>query len=189
MNYKDIQWDTFKFLLTLPLRLHLRWSLNSCSSTASSPESSEGPPVFASGCPKCWAIISGVISRGRLWGGNIMKKYSTSNQWFGIKHICYGLLFFFEEETLNLSIRQIMSHLIQTIFLGHPSQFALQVDYLGFFAYNFNLKFVALLFQLPYLLAVLVFVNQALRHKVLGIISWLESLWDEESNATSVALK
>lgn len=64
-----------------------------------------------------------------------------------------------------------MSHLIQTIFLGQPSQFALQVDYLGFFAYNFNLKFIALLFQLPYLLAVLVFVNQALRHEVLSIIS------------------
>lgn len=70
-----------------------------------------------------------------------------------------------------------VSNLVQNHVLRKPSQARLQGDQLGLFAYILNMKLVTLLFQLSDLLAIFVFVQEALGELVLCVISGLERLW------------
>lgn len=67
-------------------------------------------------------------------------------------------------------------NLLQNNVFRHPSQARLQGDQLGLLAYDLDVELVALLLQLSDLLAVFVFVDEALRELVLGFVSGSKGL-------------
>lgn len=69
-----------------------------------------------------------------------------------------------------------MSHLVENDVFRKPPQTRLQGDQLGLFAYILNMKLVTLFFQLSDLLAIFVFVQEALGELVLCVVSGLERL-------------
>lgn len=77
---------------------------------------------------------------------------------------------------LALKVSLFESDLIQGNVFGHPSKPTLQCDQPGFFAYDLNLEFIALLLQLSDLLTIFIFVDKTLREVMLGLVSGPERL-------------